>query len=47
MIEASHQMRIAKSRVGLQAMLVKVITAKGSLAVAQEKARFNTEQNNA
>lgn len=39
LIEASHQMRCTKSGVGLHAMLVRVITAKGSLAIAQEKAR--------
>lgn len=42
LIEASHQMRITKSGIGLNAMLVKVITAKGSLAIAQEKARSHS-----
>lgn len=38
-IEASHQMQSSKSGIGLRAILVKVITEKGSLAIAQEKAR--------
>lgn len=41
LIEASHQMRSTGSGVELHTMLVKVITAKGSLAVAQEKARLH------
>ncbi|MEZ2299944.1 hypothetical protein [Variovorax sp. RCC_210] len=43
-IEASPQMHSTKSGIGLHAMLVKVITAKGSLAVAQEKARSDIKQ---
>jgi hypothetical protein len=37
-------MHSTKSGIGLHAMLVKVITAKGSLAVAQEKARSDIKQ---
>jgi hypothetical protein len=44
LIEASHQMRSTSSRVGLHAMLVRVITEKGSLAIAQEKARSHVKQ---
>ncbi|WP_454902815.1 hypothetical protein [Variovorax gossypii] len=43
-IEASHQMRSDKTGIGLHAMLVRVITAKGSLAIAQEKARSRIKQ---
>ncbi|MFM9927222.1 hypothetical protein VLK31_29865 [Variovorax sp. H27-G14] len=45
LIEASHQMRSTKSGIGLHTMLVRVITAKGQLAVAQEKARPHTTRN--
>jgi len=43
-IEASHHMRSAKTGVGLHAMLVKVTTAKGHLADAQEKSPSHIEQ---
>ncbi|MEZ2298481.1 hypothetical protein [Variovorax sp. RCC_210] len=39
LIEASHQTRFTKSGAAKQAILVKVITEKGRLAVAQEKTR--------
>jgi|UniRef100_UPI000D33415C hypothetical protein len=43
-IEASHQMRSSERGISVHAMLVQAITAKGSLAIAQEKARSSVRQ---
>ena len=42
-IEASHQMRSTQSGIGLHAILVRVITTKGRLAIAQNKASSLTK----
>jgi hypothetical protein len=47
LIEVSHQLRFTKPTAGLHALLVQVITAKGRLAIAHEKARTNADPSNA